>query len=246
MDEPRLTGKAFGKALAAYAEENPEREPVVAPFAKKLVGSYWARQWCLALNGYQDLGYGLAAGRSLLRKQAVFDITITTAAEGATVAATVWDGQPFAVTAQFSPLAPSDLQPVAAALMAESPSLAALLAGDIPDDLAEVLADPERGIMPDFSELRLGCTCPDYTELCAHAGALLYAIAVRLDEQPHLLFALRGISAAELLDAGWQGSPDDTEPPEAAQAADTEDDIAEMFDLDWDTSAPGAAFSGKE
>lgn len=221
---------AFEKARQEFLGSRSDLTPVVAPYAKKLVGSYWARQWCLALQSFDHYGHGLAGGRTLLRKEAVFNLEIEPdAARGEMVAsATVWAGEPYEVMARFAPL--EDSEGVAKELVAASLSLAKLLAGEIPRDLADLLADPQRGIMPAFDELNFSCTCPDYADLCVHAGALLYGLGVRLDDDPHLLFTLRGVNAGQLLDAGLApGSVYNSEGD-----GDEGQDITELFTIDWD------------
>lgn len=230
--KPKKRLSAFDRARGEFVSRNPGLRAVVPPYSKKLVGSYWARQWCLALQSFDHYGHGLAGGRTLLRKQAVFDLTIEPTPDGDMVAAaTVWAGEPFEVSARFAPL--EDQNAVAKELVASSLSLVKLLSGEIPRDIADLLIDPERGIMPAFGELRLSCTCPDYADLCVHGGALLYALAVRLDEDPHLLFALRGVNAGQLLDAGFASTAAVYNSEDESNPADDEQDIEQLFGLEW-------------
>lgn len=233
--KPKKRLSAFERALGEFVSQNPDLRAVVPPYTKKLVGSYWARQWCLALQGFDHYGHGLAGGRSLVRKQVVFDLTIDPTPDGEVMAsATVWAGEPYEVSARFAPLAPLvNLEAVAKELVASSLSLAKLLGGEIPRDIADLLIDPERGIMPAFDELRLCCTCTDYADLCGHGGALLYGLAVRLDEDPHLLFALRGVSAGQLLDAGLATTAAVYNTEDESNPAADEQQIEELFGLDW-------------
>lgn len=230
----RLT--AFERARLEFVAQNPGVRAVVPPFTKKLVSSYWARQWCLALQSFDHFGHGLSGGRTLIRKQALFDLEIDLGEHNspARAAATVWAGEPYEVSVSFAPLA--DTHAVAQRLVGASLALSKILLGEIPREIADLLADPQRGIMPAFDELRLSCTCPDYADMCAHSGALLYGLAVRLDEDPHLLFALRGVSAGQLLDAGLASSAAVYNSEDGPCPADEEQQIEELFGLDWDAS----------
>lgn len=237
MEDRPLRGKEFDRQRQLYAEQRLEdglsEGPILPAFAKKLVSSHWARQWCLALNSYALYGHALAAGRTLLRKGCVFDLAIhePTSQGEHMVTATVWAGEAYQVSARFAPLS-DEARANVQRHIAGSLSVTALLAGDIPDALSEVLADPHEGIVPDFGELRFSCTCPEYAELCPHGAALLYALAVRLDDEPHLLMHLRGTTAAALIDGSV------AEDGAASGSEGEEDDdsiaIAAMFDLDWD------------
>lgn len=226
----------FERARLEYVAQNPGLRAVVPPFSKKLVSSYWARQWCLALQSFDHFGHGLSGGRTLIRKQAVFDLEIEHGEldSAARASATVWAGEPYDVSVSFAPLA--DKHAVAERLVSASLALSKILLGEIPREIADLLADPQRGIMPAFDELRLSCTCPDYADLCAHSGALLYGLAVRLDEDPHLLFALRGVSAGQLLDAGLASSAAVYNSEDESNPAEQEQQIEELFGLEWDDS----------
>src|SRR5207249_5485878 len=58
------------------------------------------------------------------------------------------------------------------------------------------------GLFPTPEEIAFQCTCPDGSRggwLCKHVAATLYGVGVRLDEDPEMLFRLRGVNPAELL-----------------------------------------------
>lgn len=242
MEDRPLRGKEFDRQRQLYAEQRLEdglsEGPILPAFAKKLVSSHWARQWCLALNSYALYGHALAAGRTLLRKGCVFDLAIHELSPHGEheVTATVWAGEAYQVSARFAPLS-DQARATVQRHIAGSLSVTALLAGDIPEALGEVLADPHEGIVPDPGELRFSCTCPDYAELCPHGAALLYALAVRLDDEPQLLMHLRGTTAAELID----GSVTNSEATASTSLNEEEDAIAAMFDLDWDEGDEASA-----
>ncbi|MGL5077458.1 MAG: SWIM zinc finger family protein, partial [Waterburya sp.] len=42
------------------------------------------------------------------------------------------------------------------------------------------------------------CSCPDYANPCKHIAGVYYLVAAQLDENPFLLFELRGLSKSEL------------------------------------------------
>ena len=46
---------------------------------------------------------------------------------------------------------------------------------------------------------RFTCTCPDWATMCKHVAAVLYGVGARLDDQPELLFPLRGVDGSELI-----------------------------------------------
>ena len=54
---------------------------------------------------------------------------------------------------------------------------------------------------PSPDEIKLACSCPDWADMCKHIAAALYGVGARLDEQPQLLFVLRGVDESELVAA---------------------------------------------
>lgn len=87
-----------------------------------------------------------------------------------------------------------------------------LLKGNLSPELLRILCDPESGLFPRPEEWRFSCSCPDWADLCKHAAAVLYAFGVMLDDQPELLFMLRGIDASILI-------PDAPEPASGREDA---------------------------
>ena len=55
------------------------------------------------------------------------------------------------------------------------------------------------GLFPSPKEIKLSCSCPDWADMCKHVAAVLYGVGARLDEEPQLLFVLRGVDENALL-----------------------------------------------
>jgi uncharacterized Zn finger protein len=91
------------------------------------------------------------------------------------------------------------------AALARRPDLAAaLLAGEMPHGIDEVFAPARAALFPTKPEhLRLECSCPDPVTFCKHVAATCYLLGEQLDEDPFLLFRLRGRDQDEVL-AGLQ------------------------------------------
>ena len=47
-------------------------------------------------------------------------------------------------------------------------------------------------------DFKTKCSCPDYANPCKHIAGVYYLVASQLDENPFLLFELRGLSKSEL------------------------------------------------
>ncbi|MGH7138431.1 MAG: SWIM zinc finger family protein, partial [Pirellulales bacterium] len=115
-------------------------------------------------------------------------------------------------------------------------SLLDLLGGKFSDGVMQRLTHPESGLFPQPKEIKMSCSCPDWAVLCKHVAAVLYGVGARLDQEPQLLFLLRGVDHSELvsqavsdgnLNAALSGSPD-------ALAG---EDLGAMFGIELDSTA---------
>ncbi|RME85245.1 MAG: hypothetical protein D6775_03295, partial [Caldilineae bacterium] len=78
---------------------------------------------------------------------------------------------------------------------------ARLLAGEIPPEVVEVFEAVGAPLFPEAEALQASCTCPDWEVPCKHIAALYYLLADHFEEDPFLLFLLRGRSRSEVLAA---------------------------------------------
>jgi uncharacterized Zn finger protein len=75
------------------------------------------------------------------------------------------------------------------------------------------------------------CSCPDYATMCKHVAAVLYGVGARLDDKPELLFALRGVSHEELIEADAQKAVTDaTSRGKSKRLA--KDELGEVFGIE--------------
>ena len=195
------------------------------------VESWWAERWIAALERLIT-PLRLARGRAYARAGQVLSLQ----ERSGTVLAQVQGSrrQPYRVTIGLAPLAGGAWERVIAAL-ARRPDLAAsLLAGEMPRGIDEVFGQARPSLFPTkLAHLRLACTCPDEAAVCKHIAATCYLLGEQLDENPFLLFRLRGRGQDELLEglrrqvgagsgADAEGSAPFTEvDPERESAADT-------------------------
>ncbi|MCO6453114.1 MAG: SWIM zinc finger family protein [Caldilineales bacterium] len=78
---------------------------------------------------------------------------------------------------------------------------ARLLEGEMPPDVIEVFESLGAPLFPSADELQASCTCPDWEVPCKHIAALYYLLADRFDDDPFLLFLVRGRSKEQTLSA---------------------------------------------
>lgn len=182
--------------------------------------SWWATRWIVALEHLLDAGR-LRRGKRYARQGQVLSIT----EQAGSVAATVQGSRSkaYRVDIELSPIDDAGWEQVVEALSKRARFAARLLAGEMPGDIEEAFGAAGVSLFPAREgELRTSCTCPDPAEVCKHTAAVHYILGERFDEDPFLIFRLRGRTAEQLISAlqerrgeenGEGAEPDRTAPP---------------------------------
>ena len=161
--------------------------------------SWWADRWIKALERLVDAGR-LSRGRSYARKGQVLEIK----EKKGQIEAKVQGSRPtpYKVTIRLDPLTDAQWKGVFAALAAQAIFSAQLLNGEMPQTIEEVFAAAGVSLFPTQSgELHTDCSCPDWANPCKHVAAVHYILGEQFDEDPFLLFVLRGRTQEQVLAA---------------------------------------------
>jgi uncharacterized Zn finger protein len=159
--------------------------------------SWWAGRWSAALEQLMD-HKRLARGRTYARKGQVLDIKIA----GGRVSAPVQGSRrkPYQVTIEIAPLSDKAWEKVADALAEQALYAAQLLAGEMPQDIEEAFAATGASLFPNKKkDLKTSCSCPDWANPCKHIAAVYYLLGEQFDEDPFLLFELRGRTREQVM-----------------------------------------------
>ena len=164
---------------------------------RKISETFWGQSWCRHLENYSDYESRLPRGRSYLRQGAVIDLQISKGRIDAQVAGSSL----YQITIDIVPLAEPRWKSICKACTGQIDTVMDLLSGNISGPVMSVVTDPSTGLFPSHREIRHHCSCPDSASLCKHQAAVLYGVAVRLDEEPSLLFTLRGVDHRDMVKA---------------------------------------------
>jgi len=162
----------------------------------KFVKNWWADRWIAALKPLMDSGR-LSRGRSYARRGQVMDIDvapgrITSRVQGSR-------RTPYKVNIQLKPLRDQQWDKVLDALAEQAIFAAQLLNGEMPADIENVFDAVQVPLFPaSRGDLETNCSCPDWANPCKHIAAVYYLLGERFDEDPFLLFELRGRSQEEI------------------------------------------------
>jgi uncharacterized Zn finger protein len=162
----------------------------------KFVKNWWADRWIAALKRLMDSGR-LSRGRSYARQGQVLDIKI----DASEVSSRVQGSRrtPYWVNIYLKPLSDEQWDAVFDALSEQAIFSAQLLNGEMPPDIEQVFDAVHVPLFPQTSgDLETDCTCPDWANPCKHVAAVYYLLGERFDEDPFLLFELRGRSKAQV------------------------------------------------
>lgn len=196
-----LRKRAEEKA-AELAAEGAELHPVTAS-GRNLARKFWGKEWMKSLGACEVYGMRLAPGRTYLRYGCVLDLKTVPGR----MDALVMGEHLYEVRVEAPPPDEEALARLRERCSGHVGSWIDLLKGNVSPELMEILCDPEGGLFPRPEEWRFSCSCPDWADLCKHAAAVLYAFGVMLDEQPELLFTLRGMEASALIPSAPDFSP---------------------------------------
>ncbi len=161
--------------------------------------NWWATRWIKAMERLIDTNR-LRRGRTYARKGQVISIEETKGG----VAARVQGSQrtPYKVSIQVKALSDAQWEKVIDALASQALFTAQLLAGEMPQDIEEAFAAAGVSLFPDKGgDLVTDCSCPDWANPCKHLAATHYILGEQFDEDPFLLFRLRGRSQEQILEA---------------------------------------------
>ena len=202
------------------------------------VKNWWATRWIAAMERVMDRGR-LQRGRRYARKGQVLSLEegqgqITAKVQGSR-------RTPYKITIELMPLAEKDWEKVQAALVERPYFVAQLLAGEMPQEIEEVFETVKLDLFPAKRELKQACNCPDWADVCKHLAAVHYILAERFDEDPFLLFRLRGKTQDEILASlrTDEGDQETADPPTYAPPI----PLSDSLDTFWQAGPELDSFS---
>jgi uncharacterized Zn finger protein len=160
--------------------------------------TWWSKRWIAVLESF-NLGARLTRGRSYARRGQVVSIDIEQGVVKAKVQGSA--PRPYNVTIKLAPLSNADWDKVTDAMSAQAIFAAKLLAGEMPANIEEAFSSVHVSLFPARDDdLETNCSCPDWSNPCKHIAAVYYILAEQFDEDPFLIFKLRGRTKEQIID----------------------------------------------
>jgi uncharacterized Zn finger protein len=159
--------------------------------------NWWAVRWIEAMERLVD-PHRLQRGRSYARQGQVLSISETPYGIESLVQGS--RPQPYKVTIQVTPLTDEQWDQVIGAMSEQALFTARLLAGEMPENIEDAFHTAGVSLFPDQAgDLYSDCSCPDWANPCKHIAATHYILGDRFDDDPFLLFRMRGRDQESIL-----------------------------------------------
>jgi uncharacterized Zn finger protein len=159
--------------------------------------SWWGQAWLKALEDTALELAQLKAGRRLARAGAVGAVSVRPGRITALVQDR--DGTPRRSDVLLQRLSEDEWDRFLGMAVERAGHIAALLDREMPPHLVEDAAAAGVELLPGIGDLEPQCDC-DAWDHCGHTAALCYQVAQLLDQDPFVLFLMRGRAERELLD----------------------------------------------
>lgn len=159
--------------------------------------SWWGQRWIETLEGF-DIGARLARGRTYARKGQVATLDIgrgklTSKVQGSA-------DEPYIVSIELDTFTAKKWKKIIARLLEKPIFAARLLGNEMPPDIELVFEDEGLSLFPKNQQsLRTNCSCPDWSNPCKHIAAVFYIMAEAFDNDPFLIFKLKGMDKDKLI-----------------------------------------------
>jgi uncharacterized Zn finger protein len=159
--------------------------------------TWWAKRWTQALSRIMDSGR-LSRGRSYARRGQVLNIdekdsVITARVQGSRRA-------PYKASIDVQSISDQAWEQVLDVLADQALFTAQLLAGEMPANIEDAFSAAGASLFPlSERELDTDCSCPDWSNPCKHIAAVYFLLGEAFDNDPFMLFRLRGRTQDQIL-----------------------------------------------
>ena len=200
------------KAKARREKEKLEKkghalEPVHVE-GLKLGKTFWGQAWCRHIETFADMSSRLPRGKSYVRNDSIIDMQV----RKGLITAMVMGSELYTIRVKISPLTTTQWKNIKRKTGGQIGSMVELLQGKLSDSVMQSVTGVNDGLFPKSNQIEMECTCPDGADMCKHLSAVLYGVGCRLDDEPELLFKLRGVDHTELITEATNAAGEATKP----------------------------------
>ncbi|MBE9115851.1 SWIM zinc finger family protein [Lusitaniella coriacea LEGE 07157] len=166
--------------------------------------TWWGQKFISAIETFTDSAR-LGRGRSYARGGKILKFSANEGKIEATVRGSinpyfgVYKEPRYRTEIAITPIPQKDWTKIIQRLSTNASFVSKLLLNEVPENIETSFLEVNKNLLPHTrTDLKTKCSCPDYSNPCKHIAGLCYRFAAELDEDPFLLFELRGISKEAL------------------------------------------------
>ncbi len=184
-----------------YRAEKPKevKDGIKAKSRRGAIGEkWWSKRWVALLESFK-MGARLGRGRSYARKGQVISIDVQKGRVRSKVQGV--QSEPYNVEIRFAKISKDDWDKAIEVMASKAIFAAKLLSGEMPNDIEDAFTEAGSSLFPGRKDIKTHCSCPDWADPCKHIAAVYYLMAEKFDEDPFLIFELRGRTKEEIIEA---------------------------------------------
>ncbi|SIT48720.1 Zinc finger, SWIM-type (modular protein) [Paraburkholderia ribeironis] len=223
----RKAEQQVAKAIKAGKTLSP-----IPAYRGAIAKTFWGKAWCDNLERYSDYGSRLPRGRTYVRNGSVIDLQVA----AGKIHAQVMGSSLYTVKIDVSASATQHWRTLVTDCASSIDSMVELLQGKLSGAVMERIGKPVTGLFPSPKDIRFSCSCPDWASMCKHVVAVLYGVGARFDQQPELLFTLRGVDASDLVGSTGAGLSVSATVPASGKVLDNAA-LGDVFGIEIDTGS---------
>jgi len=166
--------------------------------------TWWGQRFIEALERFTDAGR-LGRGRSYAHNGRILDYKVTNGTVTARVKGSinpyfgVYKEPIYKTSITIKAITAADWTRVIRHIASRADLVTKLLMNEMPDTIEDAFSGLGLHMLPySQSEFTTSCSCPDYVNPCKHIAGVYYLLASALDDDPFLMFELRGLSRDNL------------------------------------------------
>jgi uncharacterized Zn finger protein len=159
--------------------------------------NWWAQRWIRSMENVVDVNR-LRRGRYYAQQGQVLSID----EDDGQIIAKVQGSRPkpYQVRISLKPFSEEEWANLLKVLSGKAIFSAELLNGHMPNNIEDAFAEAGVSLFPSRTgELLTDCTCPDWANPCKHVAATHYILGDRFDDDPFLIFRLRGYTQEQII-----------------------------------------------
>ena len=166
--------------------------------------TWWGQKFITAIESFTDSAR-LGRGRSYARGGKILEFAVNKGKIEATIRGSVnpyfgvYTEPRYHTVVKIKAIAKKDWSKIIQSMAKNASFVSKLLLNEVPENIESSFREVNKNLLPrSESDFQTSCSCPDWSNPCKHIAGLCYRFASELDEDPFLIFELRGLTQEQL------------------------------------------------